>query len=126
MSPSRWTVAVPQALIDELEQCFWFGAILNDAGWRNADEFLVARVKGMKIEIFANEHPPPHFHVSYQNRSAAFRIDNCDPVDGHGLDRFMRNIRKWHAKNRDTLIRTWNETRPSDCPVGIINENEEL
>lgn len=24
---------------------------------------LVDRIKGLKIEVYANEHPPPHFHV---------------------------------------------------------------
>lgn len=123
---TRWVVPVPQELIDELEMSFSAGPILNDAGMRSADEVLVARFKGMKIEIFANEHPPPHFHVTHQERSGTFRIDNCDPVDGCGLERFMRNIRRWHTKHRETLISVWNETRPTDCPVGMIDVDDPL
>lgn len=29
-----------------------------------AEKILVERVRGLKFEIFANEHPPPHFRVT--------------------------------------------------------------
>ncbi len=82
-------------------------------------EFLVSKERGMKIEIFANEHPPPHFRVKIGGDVANFRIDNCEPLNGdNAVLRRQREIKKWHARNRDALIETWNETRPSDCPVG--------
>jgi len=82
-------------------------------------EFLVAIERGMKIEIFANEHPPPHFRVKIGGDTANFRIDNCEPLNGDKpVLRRQREIKRWHANNRDALIQTWNKTRPSDCPVG--------
>lgn len=31
---------------------------------------LVARIDGVKVEVFANEHAPPHFRVIYQGTVA--------------------------------------------------------
>ena len=82
---------------------------------------LVDRYSGLKIEIHANEHPPPHFHVECAAGEASFRISDGTKLNGD-LESEARVIRKWHAKNKDKLIRTWNESRPTDCPVGEYKE----
>ncbi|SEM33832.1 protein of unknown function [Roseovarius azorensis] len=82
-------------------------------------EFLVKRFNGIKIEIFANEHPPPHFRVKTNAGTGNFSIDTCEPL--HGADAVMRRhreVKKWHEANRKLLIETWNKTRPSQCTVG--------
>src|SRR5690606_38326621 len=43
---------------------------------------LVAHVSGLKIEIYSNEHPPPHFHVKSPNVDASFSIDDCTKING--------------------------------------------
>jgi hypothetical protein len=75
-----------------------------------------------KIEVFANEHPPPHFRVQYAGETANYRIKDCQQLNG-GLLRYERLIRKWHSKNKPKLIEAWNNFRPSDCPVGEYVEN---
>jgi hypothetical protein len=32
----------------------------------------IGRIGGLKISIFAREHPPPHFRVSFQGESANY------------------------------------------------------
>ncbi|MGJ8545444.1 MAG: DUF4160 domain-containing protein [Sulfitobacter sp.] len=82
-------------------------------------ELLVEKFKDIKIEIYAKEHPPPHFHVKTNNGNASFTISDCELVDGdYFLARRMKEIRNWHAQYKDELIDCWNKTRPSDCPVG--------
>lgn len=95
----------------------------NEVATRGFTEFLVDRFKGLKIEIYANEHPPPHFHISTNNGAASFSIADCELVDGdYFLRRRMREIRAWHAQHKKDLIKCWNATRPSDCPVGEYRE----
>lgn len=36
----------------------------------------------MKIEVFANEHPPPHFRVKHRNETANFAIADCRHLNG--------------------------------------------
>lgn len=120
MSEREWVVPVPSKLADELERSLQSGPIRDD-GYVLLREHVVGRFKGFKVEIFSNEHPPPHFRVAYQGETCTFRIDDCRPLNG-GLKRWYRNIRKWHSDNREMLIETWNRTRPSDCPVGVFAE----
>jgi type I restriction enzyme, R subunit len=77
----------------------------------------VDRFRGLKVEIFANEHPPPHFRVICAAGSANFRISDCFQING-GLKREYRLIKRWHSENKLRLVSAWNERRPSDCPVG--------
>ena len=83
--------------------------------------FTVDQFTGLRVEVYAREHPPPHFRVSCQRGSANYRISNCTQLSGN-LRREYSTIRAWHAENKDKLIEAWNRMRPSDCPVGEYRE----
>ena len=83
---------------------------------------LVARVGGLKIHIYADEHPPPHFHVESPNIDATFTIDNCTFLRGNIDGREQRLVKWWYDRARPQLVVSWNATRPTDCPVGPIVE----
>jgi Domain of unknown function (DUF4160) len=64
-------------------------------------EWTVAKVSGLKIEIRAREHPPPHFHVTYQGEDASFAITTCQRLPGvEGLERFDHTIYQWWERTR--------------------------
>jgi len=68
-------------------------------------EFLVGRFKDVKIEIFANEHPPLHFRVKTNAETGNFTIDECAPLNGSPpIMRRHREIKRWHTQNRTALI----------------------
>jgi hypothetical protein len=81
----------------------------------------VGAVNGLKIHIFANEHPPPHFHIKTPTIEATFDILDCKLLTGYVAGRDRRLIQYWHTRAKPKLIQTWNELRPSDCPVGPID-----
>lgn len=118
---TEWSVEVGNWLTEELAESFAQGPILDDNGTRLLTEKQVARVAGLKIEVFSHEHPPPHFRVKYSGETANYTIDDCTQMNG-GLKKFYRNIKTWHAKNKDALISAWNKMRPGDCPVGKYEE----
>lgn len=89
---------------------------------RYLGEKVVATVNGLKVEIFANEHPPLHFCVYYAGQTANYAISDCRQLNG-GLKEWYRNVRAWHADNKQTLINEWNAMRPSDCSVGKYRED---
>lgn len=80
-------------------------------------QLLVDRFCGLKIEIFANEHPPPHFRVLCGDETANYRIDDCEQING-GLRIYSKQVKQWHRENRQNVIDAWNRHRPTDCPVG--------
>lgn len=82
----------------------------------------VDRIGKLKVEIFSDEHPPPHFRVSCDQGSNDFTISDCSPLHGDALRRFFPQIRQWHANKKASLIEAWDRLRPSDCPVGKYRE----
>ncbi|WP_083918085.1 DUF4160 domain-containing protein [Thioalkalivibrio sp. ALgr1] len=80
---------------------------------------LVTRVNGLKIEVYSNEHPPPHFHVKSPNVDASFDIESCAFLEGKVDSRDRKKIEFWHGKAKPLLIEAWNSTRPTDCTVGL-------
>lgn len=81
---------------------------------------LVARVAGLKIVIHTREHGPAHFHVVAGDLNASFSIDTCTLIAGEISGRDRQLVEYWHAAARPLLVKVWNETRPSDCPVGPL------
>ena len=83
---------------------------------------LVAKVNGLRIRVFAREHPPPHFHVAGSNLDATFSIADCALIEGPIDSRNRRLVEWWYKRSRPLLVRAWNRTRPTDCPVGPLEE----
>lgn len=114
-----WQVEVSDPAVLELEESFNQGPIINDQGQRLLNEREVDRIDGLKIIVYSDEHPPPHFLVTCSEGSQRFQISDCKPLDSSGLGKYLRNIRKWHENNKEVLVKAWNESRPTDCPVGV-------
>jgi len=95
--------------------------LVNGRETRILNEQTVDHIGGLTVEIRADEHPPPHFHVTYGGEENSFRIDDGAPMHPqNGLKKYFRNINNWYKSNRQKLVDAWNNTRPSDCPVGSI------
>lgn len=83
---------------------------------------LVERVRGLRIEVFSREHPPPHFHISSGDIDAVFSIVDCAYIEGKIGNREKALVEWWYKRSRSNLIRAWNNSRPSDCLVGPVLE----
>ncbi|MGB3899104.1 MAG: DUF4160 domain-containing protein [Mesorhizobium sp.] len=84
-------------------------------------EFIVDIYHGLRVMMFFDEHPPPHFAVKYDGEIASFSIQTCARLRGNrGLERYEPKIREWWKDHQSLLIESWNSSRPSDCPVGLI------
>lgn len=85
---------------------------------------LVEKMDGFKIEIFHKEHGVPHFSVKHKSGdfSATISILEFKLLAGSLPTKVMDMVYGWyrHAGGKNTLIKKWNATRPSDCPVGAI------
>jgi hypothetical protein len=83
----------------------------------------VDTIDGYKIEIYSDEHSPPHFHiVKDSNKLAAYTIDDCIKLSGNLPSGVERKIRFFHECAKDKLIRFWNDTRPGGCNAGKMPE----
>ena len=78
----------------------------------------VDTIDGYKIEIYPDEHRPPHFHVVRDgNKLAAYTIKDCAKLSGELPNGVERKVRFFHECAKDKLISFWNNTRPGDCCV---------
>jgi hypothetical protein len=129
LKDTRWFHNVdPEKLRSFEDFAAWLEAILHNpcSVWEeDGEEFLieikhlVARVNGLKIEVYSNEHPPPHFHVKSPNVNASFEIENCAFLEGQVDSRDKKKIEFWHRRTKPLLIEAWNSTRPTDCTVAL-------
>ncbi len=123
---TEWVVDADDDLVSSLVESIQQGRVIeikDGKGLRLLTEKTVERVNGLKIEIFSNEHPPPHFRVKYQSSVANYQIADCARLNGSGeVLKYEQNIRLWWDENKSKLIDTWDRLRPSDCPVGRYQE----
>ncbi len=113
----QWSVAfMDSSILDELRR------ELHTAQSDHPLAHSVDRFAGLKVEVFAREHPPPHFRILCRGESASYQISDCAQISGD-LRRHYHVVRAWHSKNKARLIEAWNDFRPSDCPVGLYRED---
>jgi hypothetical protein len=84
---------------------------------------LVERINGLRVEIFAREHAPPHFHVRGGDIDATFAIEDGRFLNGSIDGRSLRLVQWWYERGKPLLIETWNQTRPDNCPVGELRNS---
>jgi hypothetical protein len=82
----------------------------------------VDTIDGWKIEIFSDEHPPAHFHVTGPGTRFSVSIVSCELVDGKPREKDFAVIKRWYSVpgNKQRLIGIWNNTRPDGCMVGKL------
>ena len=122
----EWKIELDPSIVESLTESIRQASEIDadDNGRELLFEQTIGYVNGVKVEIFANEHPPPHFRVKYQRSTANFSIRDCTLINGTGQElRYESKIRDWWKDNKQKLIESWNQFRPTDCPVGQYIEN---
>jgi hypothetical protein len=116
----EWTIDLEGDAVGELLESINRGRMVRP-GLRSLNEQTIARYHNVKIQVFSDEHPPPHFRVEAGGETANFTIKDCAKLNGK-LDAYRYNIQDWHAKHKQLLIDKWNSSRPTGCPVGLYKE----
>jgi hypothetical protein len=79
---------------------------------------LVGRIRNLKIEIYPNDHNPPHFHVKSSDNSinAVFRLDNCQLIKGDLKSKDRKRIEKFFEDEttKDLMKEMWNKSKTDD------------
>jgi len=67
----------------------------------------ISRFYGIVIRMYYDEHPPPHFHVYYQDGQASVSIDTLDVTRGELPRRAMALVVEWALAHRHELRDNW-------------------
>jgi Domain of unknown function (DUF4160) len=62
---------------------------------------------GIDIEMYFDDHAPPHFHARYGGQEALILIETGDLYAGALPGRALRLVREWLAAHHDELARNF-------------------
>lgn len=62
---------------------------------------------GIVIRMYFDDHPPPHFHASYQGYEAFVRIEDGEITQGSLPRKAARIVRQWALDHRAELMANW-------------------
>ncbi len=79
----------------------------------------VSRFLGIVIRMYYNEHPPPHFHVQYNEYDAELSIETLEIIDGKLPRRVFGLVLEWAALHREELRDNWIRARRQDVIITI-------
>jgi hypothetical protein len=68
---------------------------------------VVAIINGIKIELYFDEHPPPHFHARYAEFIAQINLETLEIIKGSMPRPQMRMIHEWAVPRRGVLRAAW-------------------
>jgi hypothetical protein len=71
----------------------------------------IAYFYGMAIQMFFNDHNPPHFHVRYGSARALIRIADGRIISGELPPTARRIVEEWTGARRAELEENWRRAR---------------
>jgi hypothetical protein len=76
----------------------------------------IAWFYGIAIQMFYNDHSPPHLHARYGRARALVRISDGTPISGELPPTAARLVREWTLTRRPELpARTSASAFATDC-----------
>ncbi len=69
-------------------------------------------IDGIKINIYSNEHPPPHFHSIYGEYEALIRITDLEIEKGKLPNKQYKKVKKWASKHQSILGDIFKQLNP--------------
>ncbi|MBF0137101.1 MAG: DUF4160 domain-containing protein [Magnetococcus sp. DMHC-1] len=67
----------------------------------------IAQLGNIKISVYADDHPPPHFHVTSPDADAIVRIRDMVVMGCDGLHADIKVAMKWAKHHREKILLTW-------------------
>jgi hypothetical protein len=79
----------------------------------------ISRFFGIVIQMYYNDHNPPHFHVRYGNQKALLAIETLSVLEGSLSPRALGLVTEWASKHREELSEDWRLAR-TEAPLRSI------
>ncbi len=79
----------------------------------------ICRWHGIVIEMFAPDHPPPHFHAQYAEFEARIAIDPVRVLESDLPRRVLAEVLDWAQLRHAELLGDWELCRANLPPLKI-------
>ncbi|WP_406603755.1 DUF4160 domain-containing protein [Neolewinella aquimaris] len=73
---------------------------------------LLCTLDGVKVQMFMNDHPPPHFHVVFAEYKAQIEIATMKVMNGSLPKRKLKIVARWGRENERALSELFNRLNP--------------
>jgi Domain of unknown function (DUF4160) len=80
---------------------------------------VLASFEGISIEMYYNDHSPPHFHACYADKEAVVQIANLTVIVGDLPPAVLRKVQRWAIPRQAQLALQWVNAR-SHLPLGKL------
>ena len=74
---------------------------------------------GILIQMFWNDHAPPHFHALYAEDEALIDIGTLQVLEGQLPRRAQALVMEWAKAHRTELMEAWNRCSQNQTPDKI-------
>jgi hypothetical protein len=74
----------------------------------------ICRFLGIIITMYYNDHPPPHFHVRYNQQKAIIDIETLSILEGKLTPRVLGLVVEWAAMHQSELRENWQLARQNN------------
>ena len=71
----------------------------------------ISRFFGIVVAMYFDDHPPPHFHVRYDEHRAILEIETAAVLFGDLPHRALGMVVEWAASHRAELDENWGRAR---------------
>lgn len=79
----------------------------------------VSRFFGIVINMYADEHPPTHFHATYGEHTALIAVETFEVREGFLPNRQLRMVEGWAALHQEELQANWERLQAGEKAVRI-------
>lgn len=63
---------------------------------------------GIKIDLYFDDHAPPHFHAIYAEYEELIEITTLETYQGYLPAKQHKKVIQWARANQDILMEIWN------------------
>ncbi|MDZ7956393.1 MAG: DUF4160 domain-containing protein [Aulosira sp. DedQUE10] len=71
----------------------------------------ISRFLGIILTMYYNDHPPPHFHVRYNQQKAIIDIETLAILEGKLSSRVLALVLEWANLHKTELMDNWEKAR---------------
>ena len=72
---------------------------------------LVAIIEGVRITIYPEDHPPPHFHARFAEFEAKVSIATGEILEGSLPRTKIAVVMDWYMAHQDEIAYLWREVQ---------------
>jgi len=84
----------------------------------------ISRFYGIRIKMYYDEHPAPHFHADYGEHSAQVEIESLEVLAGRLPRRVLALVLEWAMMHRPELRENWRRVERHEplLPIAPLDE----